>query len=145
MTGRAPQVPFTAEEDARIVEMYTAGETQSRIGAALGRTSGSVHTRIVRLKLKRGDGVSRAGFRWSDEELKVLQAHRGAPIDVLMEKLPGRGPHGINKQLKDMGEDEAPAATGRPIGVPYQTSSGAWAIRLGTGIVPYVPTLYGRP
>jgi hypothetical protein len=143
---RAPQVPYSAEEDAKLTEMYITGARPTHIAEVLGRTRGSVNSRVVKLKLKskRKLGTDRSGFRWGDDEIDVLRKNRDAPVDVLMTLLPGRGPYGINKMLAQIGAERPPASTGRPIGVPFQTPSGVWAIRLASGVVPYVPTIHAH-
>lgn len=109
---------------------------------------------------------------WRPSELAIMRANLTLTCTALATMLPGRSPGAVSERLsyerKRAGVDvralarnkareravksatrsrERKAVTfppePRPLGVPFQTTSGLWAIRLGSGVVPYIPTLYG--
>ncbi len=139
--------PYTPEEDARITALYEKGLTPMQIAEIVGRHRNSVDARIRRLGVTRryDQGIPRNHMRWDAIEIGILRDNRASPVETLMQLLPGRNEYGIRRKLFQLFGQRVDPVTERPFGVPYKTSSGAWAIRLGTGVVPYVPSLHGRP
>lgn len=135
---------FPPDEDARITAMYMDGEPLQSIADATGRTYHGIESRVRKLGLRRNrppNSAPRAGMWWTDEERRVLRENSAAPMAHLLELLPGRTRGSIYEQLSRLGGNEEREFS-RPLHTPFETSSGARAIRTKRGVIPYVPTIH---
>ena len=145
--------PFTPEDDDTIRRMCAAGIDDTVIGEALGRTRYAIESRRYRIKVKRPANrgakvegaeeaeikrLAEAGLTVTEIGLAVNRTRAAVRRALMRVNLTAHTEP--DKQTVTWIEHEE-----RPLGVPFETSSGLVAIRLASGVVPFVPSLYGSP
>lgn len=148
--------PWTPEEDAVLLKHANGALRDIRRLLPL-RTANSIRNRFHLLGIDRcylrmreygGTGCGTSGVYWTPDEDKILKDNQHLTNAEISALIPGRTTKSVGARRSKLNlpppgaGQTAPAFIERPFGVPYQTSSGAMAIRLGCGIVPYIPTLY---
>lgn len=144
---------YTPEEDA-IILANAAKPTGSFIHLLPGRSAQGVAERARKLGIDRthlsGVSANPGGNRpYTPEDDAVILSTLDRPIVEVMELL-GRTRKSIDTRRHKLRRQFAPPKTvvepvepkERPFGVPFTTASGIRAIRLGSGVVPYVACLY---
>ena len=91
---RAKARPYTAEEDARIVQWREEGVTFAEIAKRLGRNPNSGSVKIRHQRLVSDGGVRAPRARWTAEELEIVREHY-PDIETLAELLPHRTEHAV--------------------------------------------------
>jgi hypothetical protein len=94
---------WSQTEEARLLGLYRQGKSAAEIGSILGRTSGGIRNRCLRL------GLAEKHVAWSDDELRQLRAAyersaAGGPIglEALGKKL-GRNSHNLSRKARELG------------------------------------------
>lgn len=154
---------WTPEEDATLLRLYNSGMTLAAIARDhLTRTDSSCKNRLVILRknetvrTRYWDHIykPRQIKFWTPEEVDLLRENVGLPINELTKLFPGRTKHSVLRRRGEfyryykasvLAKKPEPVQRERPYGVPFQTASGAMAIRLDYGVVPYLPSIHGAP
>lgn len=157
-------IRWTASEDAVLVRLHKTGLGYSEISRQLsGRTPKAVRMRLALLR-ERAERPTEPTEPWTDEEVARLLQLRGERVCDILQMFPGRSILAIRCKRNQLGiytrkltrnQPPPPPRAARPVvitveelerplGVPFTTASGLRAIRLASGTVPYVPSLYGH-
>jgi hypothetical protein len=155
------QEPFTPAQLERLRNLRKDGVPLAECAKILCRS------RLDTRKAAKEHGIVNPGGNqpWHPDQDAILLAHLGQPYANFYHLLdPPRAEPSIRHRIYKLrlAQDREEGRTRikyfkpvkpvtisaeepreRPLNVPFQTASGGWAIRLKSGVVPYLPTLYG--
>lgn len=153
---------YTDEEDRILYNLLVVQKRNyAFVSDRLGRTPKSLQGRMAVLRQRAAGEEPKRPKRywnyWTEAEAAIIEAAgpTARPVD-LMDKLPGRSADSIEqRQLRQFGKKPRtrPVAADeqlfafpqeRPLGVPFISASGIKAIRLASGVVPYVSILHSQ-
>lgn len=145
---------YSPEEDAILIA-HADKPLSAFVHLLPNRKPKGIYERFKKLGISRAKfsgiainpGGNRAYTPEEDEKIRTMKA-AGATIVAIAAEL-GRSKKSVEARRHKLKLDDQPKpATNepveRPLGVPFTTSSGIRAIRLGSGVVPYVACLYSH-
>ena len=102
-------VPWTPEEDAKLLELRAEGFSNAEAARALGRSVSAVVCRFGLLRRSGGQVSARAAAPWTEEEEEWLRQHYGRMTGAECGEALGRTKESVTTKARKLG-----IAKGRP-------------------------------